>query len=126
MFANAEASAGAGPMSSSGGGSAVGPPPSNNNYNQPASTNNTNELDAPASSAISADIMGHSTYLETLSQNVNPSSAIMEMQHELSKSASSEKTALVYAQQIEPGLLSEEHVLMFLWAENFNARVSLV
>mmetsp|Transcript_34364 Transcript_34364/g.58306 ORF Transcript_34364/g.58306 Transcript_34364/m.58306 type:complete len:483 (+) Transcript_34364:94-1542(+) len=70
---------------------------------------------------IAADVFGHTAYLDGLASKINVNSALAEMQKELAAIPATEKVAMVQAQRLKPQLLDDEHVLQFLWAENFNA-----
>ncbi|KAL7539603.1 hypothetical protein ACHAWF_006459 [Thalassiosira exigua] len=71
--------------------------------------------------AIAADVFGHTAYLDGLASKININAALTEMQTELSNIPVTEKSAMVEAQRMKPQLLDDEHVLGFLWAENFSA-----
>lgn len=71
--------------------------------------------------SIAADVFGHTAYLDGLASKIDINSALAEMQKELSDIPATEKVAMVQAQRLKPQVLDDEHVLQFLWAENFNA-----
>ena len=73
---------------------------------------------------IASDVFGHTAYLDGLASKVNINSALAEMQTELAAIPTTEKVAMVQVQRLKPQLLDDEHVLQFLWAENFSAPVS--
>ncbi|KAL7529173.1 hypothetical protein ACHAXR_002835 [Thalassiosira sp. AJA248-18] len=70
---------------------------------------------------IAADVFGHTAYLDGLAAKININSALAEMQTELAAIPATEKVAMVQAQRLKPQFLNDEHVLQFLWAENFSA-----
>mmetsp|Transcript_14447 Transcript_14447/g.31336 ORF Transcript_14447/g.31336 Transcript_14447/m.31336 type:complete len:498 (-) Transcript_14447:88-1581(-) len=69
---------------------------------------------------IASDVFGHTAYLDGLASKININSALAEMQTELSAMPATEKVALTQVQRLKPQLLDDEHVLQFLWAENFS------
>lgn len=79
-----------------------------------------NSSDSDAAN-IAADVFGHTAYLDGLASKININSALAEMQTELAAIPATEKVAMVQAQRLKPQLLDDEHVLQFLWAENFSA-----
>ena len=80
--------------------------------------------DPPEDVGIAADVFGRMGYLDGLTASVDAALASTELQSELSKIPLTEKAALFHVQRLNPQLMDDEHVLQFLWAENFNAAVS--
>ncbi|KAL9181444.1 hypothetical protein ACHAXT_010249 [Thalassiosira profunda] len=70
--------------------------------------------------AIAADLFGHTAQLDVAS-TVSPTTALAEIQAALSALPATEKAALVEAQRLNPHLLNDDHILQFMWAEEFCA-----
>ena len=81
---------------------------------------------ADSDANIASDVFGHTAHLDSLASKLNIHSTLAEMQKELSAIPAHEKVALSQAQHLKPSILDDEHVLQFLWAENFNAPVSVM
>jgi hypothetical protein len=83
-----------------------------------------NSFDCDDANIIS-DVLGHTAYPDGLASEENINLALVEMQAALAAIPATEKIAIVEAQRSNPQLLDDDHVLQFLWAENFNAPVSI-
>ena len=75
---------------------------------------------------IISDVLGYTVYPDGLASEENINLALEEMQAALATIPAKEKVAIAEAQRSNPQLLDDDHVLQFLWAENFNAPVSIV
>jgi hypothetical protein len=74
---------------------------------------------------ITSDVFGHAAYLDGFASEDHVNLAMAEMQASLAAIPATEKVALVEVHRSNPQLLNDDHVLQFLWAENFNAPVSM-
>ena len=73
---------------------------------------------------IAADVFGQTAHLDGIASKININSAIAELHGAIAAFPATEKVALVQVQRLQPQLLNDEHMLEFLWAENFSAPVS--
>ncbi len=82
-----------------------------------------NSFDSDDANIIS-DVLGHTVYPDGLAPEENINLALEEMQAALAAMSATEKVVIFEAQRSNPQLFDDDHVLQFLWAENFNAPVS--
>ena len=75
--------------------------------------------------SIAQDVFGHTGYLDGLTSKINIATALTELHGAVANIPQTEKVALVQTQRLKPELVNDEHMLQFLWAENFSAPVSL-